>query len=285
MFLAAAASTDLPLWKAIILGLVEGITEYLPISSTGHLLVIGHLLGLGDVAGNEKVALDAYAVIIQFGAIAAVLAISWRRVLSVLNGLIGRDVVGRKLLIALTVAFIPAAVIGKGGDSLISEKLLKPWPIVIAWIIGGIVMLVLWPKLKDRQGAALETITSKQALIIGGAQVAALWPGTSRSFVTILAALLVGLSLTAAVEFSFLLGLLTLTAASAYTFLKDGSTVFDTYGTTAPLVGIVVAAVSAFVAVKFMVAALNKGGLAPYGWYRIGAGILTAGLILGNVIK
>jgi undecaprenyl-diphosphatase len=286
VFVAAASVTnDLPIWKAIILGLVEGVTEYLPISSTGHLLVIGHLLGLGDISGNDKVALDAYSVIIQFGAIAAVLVISWRRVLSVLNGLIGRDAVGRRLLISLVLAFIPAAVIGKGGDSLISEKLLRPWPIAIAWIVGGIVMLVVWPKLKDREGAALETMTSKQALIIGGAQVAALWPGTSRSFVTILAALVVGLSLSAAVEFSFLLGLMTLTAASAYSFLSDGSVVFDTYGTTAPLVGIAVAAVAAFVAVKFMVSALQKFGLMPYGWYRIGAGLLTAGLILGNVIK
>ncbi len=283
--LLATVSTDLPLWKAIVLGLVEGITEYLPISSTGHLLVIGHLLGLGDISGDQKVALDAYSVIIQFGAIAAVLVISWRRVLSVLNGLIGRDAVGQKLLIALVLAFIPAAVIGKGGDSLINEKLLKPWPVVIAWIVGGVLMLVLWPNLKDRQGAALETITPKQALIIGVAQTAALWPGTSRSFVTILAALLVGLSLSAAVEFSFLLGLMTLTAASAYSFATDGSTVFDTYGTTAPIVGILVAAISAFIAVKFMVSALQKFGLRPYGWYRIGAGVLTAGLLLGNVIK
>jgi undecaprenyl-diphosphatase len=112
-----------------------------------------------------------------------------------------------------------------------------------------------------------------------------LWPGTSRSFVTILAGLLVGLSLAAAVEFSFLLGLLTLTAATAYSLLKDGSVMFDTYGTVAPLIGIVVAAVAAFFAVKFMVAALNKGGLAPYGFYRIGAGVVTALLIVVNVIK
>lgn len=273
------------MWKAVILGLVEGITEYLPISSTGHLLVVGRLLGLGDVSGADKVALDAYSVIIQFGAIAAVLFISWRRVLSVLNGLIGRDAAGRKLLIALIVAFVPAALIGKGGDSLISEKLLKPWPIVIAWIVGGVVMLALWPRLKSRQGFPLEDLTMKQALIIGCAQVAALWPGTSRSFVTILAGLLVGLSLTAAVEFSFLLGLLTLTAASAYTALSDGSVVRDTYGLGAPLVGIAVAAISAFVAVKFMVATLTKGGLAPYGWYRIAAGVGTAALIATNVIK
>ncbi len=282
---AGSGSDHLPMWKAVILGLVEGITEYLPISSTGHLLVVGRLLGLGDVSGTDKIALDAYSVIIQFGAIAAVLVISWRRVLSVLNGLIGRDAVGRKLLIALAIAFVPAAVIGKGGDSLISEKLLKPWPIVIAWIVGGIVMLVLWPRLKDRKGLALESLTSKHALIIGCAQVAALWPGTSRSFVTILAGLLVGLSLVAAVEFSFLLGLLTLTAATAYSLLTDGSVVKDTYGVGAPLVGIVVAAIAAFVAVRFMIATLTKGGLAPYGWYRIAAGLATAVLIVTNVIK
>lgn len=273
------------MWKAVILGLVEGITEYLPISSTGHLLVFGRLLGLGDVSGADKIALDAYSVIIQFGAIAAVLVISWRRVLSVLNGLIGRDAVGRRLLISLAIAFVPAAVIGKGGDSLISEKLLKPWPIVIAWIVGGVVMLVLWPRLKDRKGFALESLTPKQALIIGCAQVAALWPGTSRSFVTILAGLLVGLSLVAAVEFSFLLGLLTLTAATAYSLLTDGTVVKDTYGVGAPLVGIVVAAIAAFVAVRFMIATLTKGGLAPYGWYRIAAGLATAVLIITNVIK
>jgi undecaprenyl-diphosphatase len=286
MLLAAIAENghDLSIWKAIVLGLVEGVTEYLPVSSTGHLLIAGRLLGLGDASGTAKTALDGYAVIIQVGAIAAVLVISWRRVLSILNGLIGKDAVGRKLLIALVVAFIPAAVIGKGGDSIISERLLQPWPVVAAWIVGGIVMLVLWPRLKDRSGAALETITTKQALLIGLAQTAALWPGTSRSFVTILGALLVGLSLAAAVEFSFLLGLLTLTAASAYTALTDGSVVVDAYGLATPLIGIAVAAVSAFVAVRFMVAALNKGGLAPYGWYRIGAGVATALLLATGII-
>jgi undecaprenyl-diphosphatase len=282
---AGSSSESLPIWKAIVLGLVEGVTEYLPVSSTGHLLVVGRLIGLGDVSGTDKTALDGYSVIIQFGAIAAVLLISWRRVLSVLNGLIGRDEVGRRLLIALTVAFIPAAVIGKGGDSIISENLLQPWPIAAAWIIGGIVMLAVWPRLKDRKGFALEQITPKHAVLIGCAQVAALWPGTSRSFVTILAALVVGMSLAAAVEFSFLLGLLTLTAASAYTALTDGSVVVDTYGLGAPFVGILVAAVSAFVAVKFMVATLNKGGLAPYGWYRIAAGLVTGLLIMTNVIS
>jgi undecaprenyl-diphosphatase len=280
---STAVSPELPIWKAVILGLVEGITEFLPISSTGHLLIVGKLLGLGDAA--QTTAFDAYLVVIQFGAIAAVLALYWRRVLSVLNGVIGKDAAGRKLLIALMIAFVPAAVIGKLGSGPIKDKLLKPWPVVIAWIIGGIVMLVLWPKLKERKGLALETITVKQAGIIGVAQALALWPGTSRSFVTILAGLVVGLSLAAAVEFSFLLGLLTLTAATAYSLLKDGSTMFDTYGTIAPLIGIVVAAISAFFAVKFMVAALNKGGLAPYGFYRIGAGVVTAGLILANVIK
>ncbi len=270
--------------QAVILGLVEGITEYLPISSTGHLLVTEELLKLRNGSPASRDALDSYTVIIQFGAILAVLVLYRTRIMTIFQGLVGKSESGRTLLIASVVAFIPAAVIGKGGDKLIKEKLLRPWPIVVAWIVGGIVILVLWPKIKDRKGAALEQITIRQALIIGVAQAAALWPGTSRSFVTILGGLLVGLSLEAAVEFSFLLGLLTLTAATAYESLGHGKEVIDQFGTTAPLIGIVVAGLSAFVAVRFMIATLNKGGLALFGYYRIAIGVAVAGLLLTSVI-
>jgi undecaprenyl-diphosphatase len=272
--------------KAIVLGLVEGISEYLPISSTGHLLITERLLKLRDGTPSQTYldALDSYTVIIQFGAILAVLVLYRKRVITIFQGLIGKSESGRTLLIASIVAFIPAAIIGKGGDKLIKERLLKPWPIVVAWIIGGIVILFLWPKIKDRKGVALELITVKQAAIIGCAQAIALWPGTSRSLVTILGGLLVGLSLEAAVEFSFLLGLLTLTAATAYETLGHGSEVIDTFGKTAPLIGIVVAGVSAFIAVKFMVAWLNKGGLALFGYYRIAIGVIVAGLLVANII-
>jgi undecaprenyl-diphosphatase len=270
--------------QAVILGLVEGISEYLPISSTGHLLVTEELLKLRNGSQASRDALDSYTVIIQFGAILAVLVLYRKRVITIFQGLLGKSESGRTLLIASIVAFIPAAIIGKGGDKLIKEKLLRPWPIVIAWVIGGIVILVLWPKIKDRQGALLEQITIRQALIIGVAQAVALWPGTSRSLVTILGGLLVGLSLEAAVEFSFLLGLLTLTAATAYESLGHGQEVIDQFGATTPLIGIVVAGLSAFVAVRFMVATLNKGGLAVFGYYRIAVGVIVAGLLLTSVI-
>ncbi len=267
-----------------MLGVVEGISEYLPISSTGHLLVAEELLGLRDGTASSKEALDHYTVIIQFGAILAVLVLYRQRVISIFEGLFGRSESGRRLLIASIVAFIPAAVIGKGGESIISDRLLQPWPIVAAWIVGGVIILVVWPRIKDRGGEPLDHITYRQAGLIGIAQAFALWPGTSRSFVTILGGLLVGLSLSAAVEFSFLLGLLTLTAATAYTALGHGSEVIDEFGVGTPLIGIVVAAISAFLAVRFMVSYLNRGGLAGFGWYRIVVGIVVAGFLVGNVM-
>lgn len=278
-----AGSGDLTAAKAALLGLVEGVTEYLPISSTGHLLITEKLIKVGQDEADKE-AINSYTVIIQLGAILAVLVLSWRRVLSVLQGLVGKSEPGRRLLFALVVAFIPAAVIGKGGESLITDHLLKPWPVVAAWIVGGVALLVLWPRLRERPGVALEQLTLRQAGIIGVAQVLALWPGTSRSFVTILAGLAVGLSLSAAVEFSFLLGLLTLGAATAYEALKSGSAVVDRYGTASPLIGIVVAAVAAFVSVRWMVSWLRTKGLEVFGWYRIAAGVVVAVLLITNVI-
>ena len=269
--------------KAAVLGVVEGVTEYLPISSTGHLLIAERILDVGQ-GDADREAINSYTVIIQLGAILAVLVVSWRRVIQVLKGLVGRSEPGRRLLMALVVAFVPAAIIGKGGEKIISDRLLKPWPVVAAWIVGGVVLLVLWPRLAARAGHALESLTLRQAGCIGLAQVLALWPGTSRSLVTIMAGLAVGLELVAAVEFSFLLGLVTLGAATAYEGLTNGSTVIDRFGTGTPLVGIVVAAVAAFVSVRWMLGWLRGRGLAVFGWYRIGVGLAVGVLLLTNAI-
>ena len=285
---ASSAGGELTVAKAAVLGVVEGLTEYLPVSSTGHLLITERILDVGQNDADRE-AINSYTVIIQIGAILAVLAVSWRRVVEVLQGLIGHSEPGRKLLFALIVAFIPAAIIGKGGEKIITDKLLKPWPVVVAWIVGGVVLLVLWPKLSGRastggSGAALESLTLRQAAIIGGAQVLALWPGTSRSLVTIMAALAVGLNLVAAVEFSFLLGLLTLSAATAYEGLKHGSDVVDRFGTGTPLVGIVVAGIAAFISVRWMLNWLQHRGLEVFGYYRIGVGVVVAALLVTSVI-
>lgn len=273
-----AADSQMNTWKAMVLGAVEGITEFLPISSTGHLVVTQRILGIGDTDATKDAA-DTYAIAIQFGAILAVLLLYRKRIVSMIQGIFGRDRDGRNLLISLVLAFLPAVVIGVAFEKPIKSHLLGVGPVVAAWIIGGLVLLYLAPRIKpDRAGMAITHIGPKQALIIGCAQVLAMWPGTSRSLVTILAALAVGTTLAAAVEFSFLLGLMTLGAATLYESAKNGSTVIDAYGWFDPLVGLVFAFVFAALAVKWMVNWLQTRSLAIFGWERLV--VAAASLIL-----
>ena len=315
-------SHELGVLDALVLGVVEGITEFLPVSSTGHLLVTGRLLDLdgsaeGDpvAAAEAKDAFDSYAIAIQAGAILAVLALYWRRVLSVLNGVIGRDAEGRRLALNLIVAFVPAAVIGLALEGPIKDRLFQPWAIAVAWAVGGVVILVLEQRrrvvepavlavaasgganppagapLRSGLGArwaggshSLDQLSVRMALVVGCAQVFAMWPGTSRSLVTILAGMAVGLGLSAAVELSFLLGLLTLGAATSYEALNNGSVMIDAYGVGRPLLGLLAALVSALLAVKWMVAWLQRRGLAVFGWYRLGAAAALVILLAGGVL-
>lgn len=279
---AADGSEELGVVDALVLGVVEGVTEYLPVSSTGHLIVAERLLGLGET-DQAREAIDAYTVIIQFGAILAVVAVSRARVTSMIKGLVGRDADGRHLLTVVVAAFVPAAVVYLALGDTIDEYLLDPGPVAAALIVGGIAILALTPWLRRRSsgtGHALEQLTVRSALVIGLLQSLALWPGTSRSLVTILGGLLVGLSLVAAVEFSFLVGLVTLSAASFVAALKDGGVVIDTYGVTTPLLGMVAAGISAFLAVRSFVAFLKRRELTAFGYYRIGFGILLVVLMV-----
>lgn len=279
-----AAGAEMNVWKAVVLGAVEGVTEYLPISSTGHLVVTERLLGIGEDDATKDAA-DSFAIAIQFGAILAVLVLYRQRIWSMVRGLLGLDPVGRRLLGALLVAFLPAVVIGVTLEKPIKDNLLSVGPIVAAWIVGGLVLLWVAPRLRpDRPGLHLTGIGWRQALIIGIAQVAAMWPGTSRSLVTILAALAVGTTLAAAVEFSFLLGLLTLGAATVYESATNGSVVIDAYGWVSPVVGLVVAFVAAVAAVRWMVTWLQTRSLAIFGWERIVVGAATIALVVGGAL-
>ena len=296
--LARAATADaghlLTWWKAVILGIVEGLTEYLPISSTGHLLVTSRLLGLPDVKGSEGLkAVNTYAVAIQFGAILAVLGLFWRRFVDMVEGLLGRNAEGRHLLITLVIAFVPSAVLGAAFDNKIEDALFGPWPVVVAWIVGGVVILALERsgRLPSRRGApargtrsVLMTITYRQALIIGLAQCLALWPGTSRSLTTILAALLVGLDMSVAVEFSFLLGFSTLSAATVFKLAKDGGTLVDQFGVVDPLIGVFFAFVSAVLAIRWLIAYLERHDLTVFAWYRFAVAAVTIILLAASVI-
>jgi undecaprenyl-diphosphatase len=265
--------------EALLLGIVEGITEFLPISSTGHLLVVGHLIGFGK--GEASVAADTYSIAIQFGAILAVMYLYRIRMWSMARGVFGADNEGRAVLTRLIVAFLPAAFLGAVFGDALKEKLFGPIPVAIAWCVGGVVLLV-W---KQKPGTtALTDVSLRNALIIGVAQGLALWPGVSRSLVTLIAALALGLSMSAALEFSFLLGLLTLSAATVLDLSKHGSELVDQFGVLAPSVGFVCAFITALVAVKWMVAYLADHSLRMFGWYRLGAGAVTGILLLTNVL-
>ncbi len=290
------AKSAMTIGQAVVLGLVEGITEYLPVSSTGHLLMAERLLGIGrtDSVGAEtpqptKAASDAYAICIQAGAILAVLGLYFGRVRQMLAGLFGQDRAGRRLLINLAAGFLPAAVIGLLFNKIIKQYLFGPWPIVFAWFAGGLAILVMdRPRRGDEQPSrvllSLTDMNWKMALLIGLAQCIAMWPGVSRSLVTIMGGMLVGLSLSAAVEFSFLLGLVTLSAATAYDGLKHGRIMLQTFDVLPMAVGLVVAFIAAVIAVKWMVAYLNRHGLAIFGWYRIILAVIASGLIVTRLL-
>lgn len=290
--LTAEQPSALTLPKAVALGIIEGATEYLPVSSTGHLAVAERLLGIGRTPA-EKRAADAYAVVIQGGAILAVLLLSLGRIRSMVRGLVGRDRDGLRLLVNLLIAFVPAAVIGLALEP-VRSRLYGTWPIVGAWIVGGLAILLLVrgrsagvrteAGTSEAAGMPLEALTWRNALVIGLAQAVAIWPGVSRSLVTITAAMLLGFAVPAAVEFSFLLGLLTLGAATGYEAVTAGSEIVAAFGLVTPILGFVVATVSAFAAVRWMVAWLKSRSLSLFGWYRIGIGLLVGALAVAGIV-
>jgi undecaprenyl-diphosphatase len=264
-------------WEAALLGLVEGITEYLPVSSTGHLILVQRMLG------QDGPAADAFAICIQAGAIAAVLVLYPDRLRQIGRGVLGGDPVGRQLGIGLVVAFFPAAVIGFLLDDWIESMLFGLWPVVAAWTAGALVMLA-WGRWGRNGAAGLDSLTWRTAGLIGLAQCLALWPGTSRSLSTLLAGMLLGLTPVAAVEFSFLLGLLTLGAATAYAGLKHAGLLWDTYGPVPLAVGFGVAWISAMFAVRWLVRWLATHDLGVFAaWRLVIAAVAVALLVTGTI--
>lgn len=278
--------------QALVLGIIEGVTEYLPISSTGHLLVAQKLMGIGGWTGTRqgddrtrKEATDAYAICIQGGAIMAVLGLYRGRIRSVIMGLIGRDPKGVALLWRLVAAFVPAAVLGATLEGSIKERLFGPWPVVLAWAIGG-AFLIWFPRGRMRagEGTPIEGMSLADAVIIGLVQCVAMWPGVSRSLATIVGGLGVGLSLSASVEFSFLLGVITLGAATAFDFIKHGQAMIQVLDPWSMGIGFASALVSAVIAVKWMVSYLQSHGLQAFGYYRVGVSLVVSALLLSGVI-
>lgn len=284
-------------WQALILGVIEGITEYLPVSSTGHLVVAQRLMGIGtESAAGAKAAADAFAICIQGGAILAVLGLYLPRVLQMARGMLGKDAEGLRLALAILISFVPAVVLGLKFNDWIEEKLFSLWPIIFAWVVGGAAILATawWRRRNPPRGGGKQLLemTWKMALVIGLLQCVAMWPGTSRSLMTIVGGILMGLTVQAAVEYSFLLGVVTLTAATAkkalwkvdgvdgyHHWLGGAHLMWDSYGFLPIFAGVVAATVSAALAVKWLVSYLQGHGLSIFGWYRIALGLLVGGLV------
>jgi undecaprenyl-diphosphatase len=283
---------------AVILGLVEGITEFLPISSTGHLIIATHLLGLEsevpltdaegrplwykqptpqDPAGiplTPKLAADTYIVVIQIGAILAVVLLYWGQLASMLRGVLGRDNAGLRLLRNIFCAFLPVALVGLLASKWIERHLFSIGTVIIGLIGGAILMLVAERRHRLRAGVGREIrdpadLYATQALGIGLMQCLALWPGTSRSMVTIVGGYFAGLTPAKSAEFSFLVGLPVLAGAAVIKGARSGAAMIEVFGWPNVLLGIAVAAVSAAVAVKFLVAFLNRQGLEAFAVYRL----------------
>jgi len=281
----------LSLAKSAILGVVEGLTEYLPVSSTGHLILAGHFMGLvkysdqtgpfGKLLDKDKMeAINSFDIVIQLGAILAVLGLYRKRVSQMCAGLVGQNPQGLKLFALLIVAFLPAAIVGVPLHKKIEAFLFGPIPVAYALAVGGILMIAVEYFYRRSKSAKpritdLDMITFRQALIIGIAQIFAMWPGTSRSMITIVAALLVGLDMLAAAEFSFLLALPTLMGATVISAHEDWSVLKQVAGIDGMLVGLIVSGIVAALAIKGFVKWLTHHGLTPFGIYRIIAAALV----------
>lgn len=256
-----------PLFHALVLGIVEGLTEFLPVSSTGHLILAGDLLDFNDDRGK------LFEIVIQSGAI---LAVCWEyraRLAGVIRGL-PHDRQAQRLAINLFVAFLPLAILGLLFGRAIKANLFQPVPVATAFIVGG--LFILWAE-RRRHVVRIESVDEldvADALKLGFAQALALIPGTSRSGATIIGGLFFGLSRRAATEFSFFLAIPTLFAATAYQLYKERALLsVDDLGIWT--VGFVSAFASAFLCVRWLLRYISSHDFTVFAWYRIAFGIVV----------
>jgi len=253
--------------KALILGIVEGLTEFLPISSTGHLILAGDLLGFNDERGK------IFEIVIQTGAMFAIIW-EYRARFGHVIARLGSDAMAQRFVANVAIAFVPAAVLGLLFGGYIKGALFKPVPVAIAFIVGAFV--ILWAERREHR-VTVESVDDMRwtdALKIGFAQAFALIPGTSRSGATIIGGLLFGLSRRAATEFSFFLAVPTLIAAGGYDFLKHRA-LFQPQDLGMFGVGMIAAFVSAFLCVRWLLRYISSHDFTIFAWYRIVFGVIV----------
>ena len=253
--------------KALILGVVEGLTEFLPISSTGHLVLVGDLLNFNDARGK------LFLIVIQSGAILAVVWEYRERFLYVMRGL-GREQRANRFVLNLAIAFMPLAILGLLFKKDIEAHLFQPLPVALAFIVGA--LFILWAERREHvvRVQSVDDMSPLDALKLGLAQALALIPGTSRSGATIIGGLMFGLSRRAATEFSFFLAVPTLIIATIYSLYKERALLSaDDIGIW--VVGFVSAFVSAFLCVRWLLRFISSHDFTPFAWYRIVFGIVV----------
>jgi undecaprenyl-diphosphatase len=266
---------------AIALGIVEGLTEFIPVSSTGHLIIAGHLLGF---VGRKA---SSFEIAIQSGAILAVVVLYWQRFVALIpmtnagNSAVVSTMRGWHGLRRIALASLPTLIVGYLARHVIKDYLFTPAAVSCALLVGGLVILIVERWVSPRRANSLETLSLTQAIGIGLFQILALWPGTSRAAATIIGGMLLGLDRKGAAEFSFLIAAPILIAATGYEIVRMHAA-FDSQGLAQFGVGFTVSFIAAMVAVRSFMLYLGRWSLAPFGWYRIGVApifyMLTEGL-------
>jgi len=260
--------------KAALMGVVEGLTEFLPISSTGHLILAGSLLAFDDAVGADKA--KVFDIAIQTGAIFAVVLVFWQRLLDTLKGL-GNEPRAQRFALNVTIGFLPAVVLGMALGAAIKAHLFTPTVVASTFILGGLIILWVerWQSVAGVvRVAEVDDMTAMDALKVGLLQCLALVPGTSRSGASIIGGMVMGLSRKAATEFSFFLGIPTLIGAGAYNLYKERELLS---AADVPLfgVGLLLSFVSAWICVRWLLAYISTHDFKPFAWYRIAFGVLV----------
>ena len=265
-------------WKllqAAFIGLIEGITEFIPVSSTGHILLIEEVIGFEGPQGK------VFEVVIQVGAILAVVWLYRIKLWQVATGVVQRDPVSLRFAAAVATAFVPAVIAGVLLHRFIKQVLFNPWVVAVALILGGIAILIIErmaprPRIKNIDDIRLST-----ALKIGLCQCLAMIPGVSRSGATIMSARIFGVDRAAAAEFSFFLAMPTMFGAAFYDVYRNWSTLgSDTAGLGLIVVGLLAAFGAAHVVVSSLVRFVSRYGFEPFAWYRIGVGAIALVLLI-----
>ncbi|MCU6454912.1 undecaprenyl-diphosphate phosphatase [Sphingomonas sp. A2-49] len=256
------------LLTVILLGIVEGVTEFLPVSSTGHLILAGTLLGVQDKATAT------FDIVIQLGAILAVIVLYWRRFMDVAVGLFGGQLKSWAFVRNIALGFLPAAAIGVVVYKAVKALLESPTVVAIALIVGGVAILAIERMARRASIESVEAMPWTTALGVGVVQCLAMIPGVSRSGATIMGALSLGVERRAAAEFSFFLAIPTMLAASGYDLLKSGATLGQGEWLSIAI-GFAVSFVVALVVIRWFVGIVSRHGFAPFAWYRIVVGAVA----------